>query len=125
MSDLLQKVIKPWGTYETIKGSDNYKVKHIVVHPDGKLSLQMHKFRSEHWVIVSGIATVTLGEEIITIEKDESVYIPVQTKHSLENLESEPLELIEVQNGSYLGEDDIFRFEDKYGRQSVIQTPKQ
>lgn len=124
MSDLLQKVIKPWGTYETIKESDNYKVKHIVVHPDGKLSLQMHKFRSEHWVIVRGIATVTLGEEIITIKKDESVYIPVQTKHSLENLESEPLELIEVQNGSYLGEDDIFRFEDKYGRQSVIQAPK-
>ena len=124
MSDLYQKVIKPWGTYETIKESDNYKVKHIVVNPDGKLSLQSHKFRSEQWVIVSGISTVTLDEGIITIKKGETVYIPVQTKHSLENLESEPLELIEVQNGSYLGEDDIFRFEDKYGRQSVTQKSK-
>ena len=117
MSDLQQKVLKPWGTYEIIYESNSFKVKHILVNPKGKLSLQMHKFRSEHWVVVKGKAVVTLGTEIIELIKDQSVYIPVETKHSIENKEKKPLEFIEVQNGSYLGEDDIYRFEDIYGRE--------
>ena len=111
------KVTRPWGTYETLEESDNFKVKRIYVKPGAKLSVQMHKFRSEHWVIVTGEANVTNGEETTLLKENQSTYINVGTKHSIENPTNKPLEFIEVQYGSYLGEDDIIRFEDRYGRE--------
>ncbi|MBC8227376.1 MAG: mannose-1-phosphate guanylyltransferase/mannose-6-phosphate isomerase [Gammaproteobacteria bacterium] len=113
---LHRKVSRPWGTYECLEESGNFKVKRIIVKPGAKLSVQMHNFRSEHWVIVKGKAKVTNGDETLTLQENESTFIPVETKHSLENPGTDDLELIEVQVGSYLGEDDIVRFEDKYGR---------
>lgn len=115
-ADTHQRVYRPWGFYETLVFSECYQVKHIVVKPGCKLSLQMHQHRSEHWVIVTGEAKVTRGDEKITLLANQSIYIPALTKHRIENESSEPLELIEVQTGSYLGEDDIVRFEDVYGR---------
>jgi mannose-1-phosphate guanylyltransferase / mannose-6-phosphate isomerase len=117
-SDLHQKIIKPWGSYETIQEADTFKVKRIEVNPGGKLSLQSHKFRSEHWIVVNGTATVTLGKSTLKIHQDKSIYIPLQEKHCIENKENVNLILIEVQYGTYLGEDDIFRYEDIYGRET-------
>jgi len=115
-ADTHQRVYRPWGYYETLVMSPFYQVKHIVVKPGCKLSLQMHQHRSEHWVIVTGEAKVTRDEEQIILQANQSIYIPALTKHRIENELSTPLELIEVQTGSYLGEDDIVRFEDIYGR---------
>ena len=95
------------------------QVKHIVVNPGGKLSLQFHRKRAEHWVIVRGTATVIRGSETFTLEADQSTYIPVEMIHRLENKGSEPVHLIEVQTGSYFGEDDIVRLDDRYGRSST------
>ncbi len=110
------KVLRPWGSFETIDVSDRFKVKRITVKPKASLSLQMHNHRSEHWVVVKGTAHVTCGSKEFTLTEDESTYIPVGKKHRLENQGQIPLEIIEVQTGGYLGEDDIIRFSDIYGR---------
>ncbi|NRA61723.1 MAG: mannose-1-phosphate guanylyltransferase/mannose-6-phosphate isomerase [Psychrobium sp.] len=111
-----RKVYRPWGTYDSIDNGERYQVKHITVKPGGKLSTQMHHHRAEHWIIVSGSALVTNGDKKILLTENQSTYIPVGTIHALENPGKIPLELIEVQSGSYLGEDDIVRFDDIYGR---------
>lgn len=110
------RVHRPWGTYETIERGTRYQVKRIVVNPGAKLSLQMHHHRSEHWIIVTGTARVTRGEEQFMLTENQSTYIPLGVIHRIENPGNIPLEFIEVQSGSYLGEDDIVRFEDTYGR---------
>jgi len=111
------KVNRPWGSYTVLEEDrDGFKIKRIEVAPGGRLSLQSHNKRSEHWVVVSGIATVTNGEEVITVHKNQSTYIPIGSKHRLENRGSEPLHIVEIQVGEYLGEDDIQRYEDNYGR---------
>ena len=110
------QVHRPWGTYEGLDRGERFQVKRIVVKPGGELSLQMHHHRAEHWVVVRGTARVTAGEHAFLLSENESTYIPVGTTHRLENPGHIPLELIEVQSGSYLGEDDIVRFEDQYGR---------
>ena len=107
---------RPWGTYEVLTESDGYKVKRITVVPGGRLSLQSHQHRAEHWVVVSGIATVTVGENVREVEMNKHVHIPLQAKHRLENYTDDLVVLIEVQSGLYLGEDDIKRYEDIYGR---------
>jgi len=111
-----RKVFRPWGAYESLDIGENFQVKRITVNPGAKLSLQMHHKRAEHWVVVSGTARVTRGDDVFTLGENESTYIPLGTKHRLENIGSVPLHLIEVQSGRYLGEDDIVRFEDSYGR---------
>lgn len=111
-----RKAYRPWGWYEGIDAGERYQVKHIVVNPEGKLSLQMHHHRAEHWIVVKGTAKVTCGEKTVLLTENESTYIPLGTKHRLENPGAIPLELVEVQSGSYLGEDDIVRFDDHYGR---------
>jgi mannose-1-phosphate guanylyltransferase/mannose-6-phosphate isomerase len=111
-----RKVYRPWGWYDSIESGKNFQVKRLHVKQKAKLSLQMHHKRAEHWVVVSGIATVTNGDKELTLKKGESTFIPVGVRHSLANLGKKPLEIIEVQSGSYLGEDDIVRFEDIYGR---------
>jgi mannose-1-phosphate guanylyltransferase/mannose-6-phosphate isomerase len=110
------RVVRPWGSYETISQGPGFQVKHIVVHPGQALSLQLHDQRSEHWVVVRGSAEVTVGETVSVLKENESTFIPVGTKHRLANTGEVPLELIEVQCGEYLGEDDIIRFDDRYGR---------
>ena len=109
-------VYRPWGSYESLAIGEGYQVKHIVVKPGGSLSLQMHHHRAEHWVVIKGSATVTNGDRVFTLQANESTFIPLGSKHRLQNLSEEPVELIEVQTGSYLAEDDIVRFEDIYGR---------
>jgi len=110
------KVYRPWGSYEGIDMGDRFQVKRIIVNPGGKLSLQMHHHRAEHWVVVSGTARVTCGDKVRLLTENESTYIPIGMSHRLENPGKLPLQLIEVQSGSYLGEDDIVRFEDVYHR---------
>lgn len=114
--DLHREVFRPWGKYDSVDNGTRYQVKHITVKPGAKLSVQMHHHRAEHWVVVSGSALVRNGDKEFLVTENESTFIPVGTVHSLENPGKIPLELIEVQSGSYLGEDDIIRFEDKYGR---------
>lgn len=111
------KINRPWGSYTVLEEDpEGFKLKRIEVAPGARLSLQSHKHRSEHWVVVSGVATVTNGDEIITVQKNQSTYIPIGAKHRLENRGSEPLHIVEIQVGEYLGEDDIQRYEDSYGR---------
>lgn len=111
------QVNRPWGNYTVLEeGGEGFKIKRIEVSPGGCLSLQSHGRRSEHWVVVSGTATVTKGDEVVTVHKNQSTYIPMGVKHRLENRGSEPLHLVEVQVGDYLGEDDIQRYDDNYGR---------
>jgi mannose-1-phosphate guanylyltransferase / mannose-6-phosphate isomerase len=114
--DTHRKVYRPWGWYDSIESGKYFQVKRLHVNPGAKLSLQMHHKRAEHWIVVSGIATATNGGEILILNKGESTYVPLGVTHALANNSSEPLEIIEVQSGSYLGEDDIVRFEDVYGR---------
>jgi len=109
-------VQRPWGSYRTLKADAGFQVKQITVKPGGALSLQYHRRRAEHWVVVAGSARVTRGEETFALEANQSTYIPMGVRHRLENLGPEPLHLIEVQSGDYLGEDDIVRLEDNYGR---------
>lgn len=109
-------VYRPWGHYDSIDMGERYQVKRITVNPGEILSLQMHHHRAEHWIVVSGTASVTRGDETFIVTENQSTYIPIGTKHRLENKGAIPLEMIEVQSGSYLGEDDIVRFEDVYGR---------
>jgi len=107
---------RPWGSYTVLEEGPRYKIKRIVVNPIERLSLQMHYHRSEHWVVVKGTAKVTIGDREIVIHENESAYVPKSTLHRLENPGKVPLEIIEVQNGEYVGEDDIVRYEDVYGR---------
>jgi mannose-1-phosphate guanylyltransferase/mannose-1-phosphate guanylyltransferase/mannose-6-phosphate isomerase len=114
---LLPPVVhRPWGSYETTDVGERFQTKRIIVNPGETLSLQLHQHRSEHWVVVSGVAAVTIGDNERLLAENESVYIPAGTRHRLGNPGAAPLHIIEVQCGSYLGEDDIVRFEDKYAR---------
>ncbi len=115
-TELHREVYRPWGKYDSIDAGDRFQVKRITVNPGGKLSVQMHHHRAEHWVVVTGTAHVGRDEETLVLTENESVYLPVGCVHWLENRGKITLELIEVQTGSYLGEDDIVRFEDQYGR---------
>jgi mannose-1-phosphate guanylyltransferase/mannose-6-phosphate isomerase len=112
------RVYRPWGEYRTIDAGDRFQVKQIIVKPGGRLSLQFHHHRAEHWIVVEGAARVTCGDTVTTLKENESTYIPVGIKHRLENTGDKPLRIIEVQSGSYLGEDDIVRLEDVYGRKA-------
>jgi mannose-1-phosphate guanylyltransferase len=107
---------RPWGKFEVFVTAENYQVKRLTVYPKGKLSLQSHEHRSEHWIVVHGVATVTNGEKEIILHENESTYIPVGHIHRLENKGETDIEIIEVQTGDYLGEDDIVRYEDIYNR---------
>ena len=111
-----RQVYRPWGSYEGVDAGERFQVKRIVVTPGAALSLQMHHHRAEHWIVVKGTARVTCGDETFLLTENQSTYIPIGEKHRLENPGTVPLEIIEVQSGSYLGEDDIVRFEDQYGR---------
>lgn len=115
-TDSHRKVYRPWGHYDSVDSGEHFQVKRIVVKPGGSLSMQMHHHRAEHWVVVSGTAQVTRGDEVMILTANESTYIPLGVKHRLENLGIVDLEVIEVQSGTYLGEDDIVRFGDIYGR---------
>jgi len=114
--ELHRKAYRPWGYYETIDVEERFQVKRITVNPGSSLSLQIHYHRSEHWVIVKGTAKITKNDEVFILTENQSTYIPIGTKHRLENQGRIPLEIIEIQSGSYLGEDDIVRYEDIYGR---------
>src|SRR5258706_1879906 len=111
-----RRVYRPWGYFESVDAGERFQVKRLMVKPGAALSLQLHRKRAEHWVVVSGRARVTRGEDTLYLEENQSTYIPVGTRHRLPNAGSEPLLIIEVQSGSYLGEDDIERFEDRYNR---------
>jgi len=111
-----RKVARPWGWYDTVEIGDRFKVKRIQVNPGASLSLQSHARRAEHWVVVRGIALVTCGDQSVTLNENESTYIPLGQKHRLSNPGKVPVEIIEVQSGAYVGEDDIIRFDDQYGR---------
>ncbi len=118
LTEIHQTAHRPWGTYTVLEEGPNFKIKRIVVKPGAKLSMQMHKHRSEHWVVVSGVATITNNEIEFTLNENQSTYISKTHRHRLENKGTEPLAIIEVQCGDYVGEDDIVRFDDKYGRVS-------
>lgn len=108
--------MRPWGWFETVAAGDGFQVKRIIVNPNASMSLQSHRHRAEHWVVVAGTATVTLGDDVCLLSENQSIYIPVGTRHRLENKSDLPIILIEVQTGSYLGEDDIVRYQDQYAR---------
>lgn len=107
---------RPWGTYKTLELGDGFQVKTITVNPSGRLSLQKHQQRSEHWTVVQGQPTITVDKVAKTYKANDAVYIPIDTPHRMENLTDKPAAVIEVQIGSYLGEDDIVRLDDVYGR---------
>jgi mannose-1-phosphate guanylyltransferase/mannose-1-phosphate guanylyltransferase/mannose-6-phosphate isomerase len=109
-------VYRPWGSFDSVDEGERHKVKRIIVNPGAKLSMQMHHHRAEHWIIVKGTARVYRNDDILELTENESVFIPLGARHSLENPGKIPLHIIEVQTGSYLGEDDIVRFDDIYGR---------
>jgi len=113
---LHRKVHRPWGWYDSIDAGPRFQVKRILVKPGASLSLQMHHHRAEHWIVVSGTAEVTNGAQVTMLSENQSTYIPLGQTHRLANPGKVPLEIIEVQSGSYLGEDDIVRYEDTYGR---------
>ena len=115
-STIHREVYRPWGKYDSVDNGERFQVKRITVNPGAKLSVQMHHHRAEHWIIVSGTAKITLDEKTFLLSENQSTYIPIGVVHALENPGKLPLEMIEVQSGTYLGEDDIVRFEDKYGR---------
>jgi mannose-1-phosphate guanylyltransferase/mannose-6-phosphate isomerase len=118
---LHREVFRPWGSYDSIDTGDRFQVKRLIVKPRASMSLQMHHHRAEHWIVVSGTARITRGEETFLLGENESTYIPLGTKHRIENPGKVTLEIIEVQSGSYLGEDDIVRFEDVYGREGTTK----
>jgi mannose-1-phosphate guanylyltransferase/mannose-6-phosphate isomerase len=113
---LHRKVLRPWGWYDSLDTGPRHQVKRIMVKPGASLSLQLHHHRAEHWVVVAGTAEVTVGDRTVRLHENESTYIPLGEKHRLRNPGTVPLEIIEIQSGAYLGEDDIVRFEDTYGR---------
>ena len=116
---LHREVFRPWGSYDSIDFGDRFQVKRLSIKPGAVLSLQLHHHRAEHWIVVEGTARITRGDEVFLLEENQSTYIPVGTKHRIENPGKIPLHMIEVQSGSYLGEDDIVRFEDAYGRKGT------
>jgi len=116
---LHREVFRPWGSYDSIESGPRFQVKRLKVKPGATLSLQMHHHRAEHWIVVSGTARITRGDEVFLLEENQSTYIPVGVKHRIDNPGKIPLHIIEVQSGSYLGEDDIVRFEDRYGREGT------
>jgi len=116
---LHREVFRPWGSYDSIENGERFQVKRLKVNPGATLSLQMHHHRAEHWVVVSGTARIVRGDEEFLLEENQSTYIPIGVKHRIENPGKIPLQIIEVQSGSYLGEDDIVRFEDRYGRKGT------
>lgn len=116
---LHREVFRPWGSYDSIESGPRFQVKRLKVKPGATLSLQMHHHRAEHWIVVSGTARITRGDEVFLLEENQSTYIPVGVRHRIENPGKIPVHIIEVQSGSYLGEDDIVRFEDRYGRQGT------
>jgi mannose-1-phosphate guanylyltransferase/mannose-6-phosphate isomerase len=116
---LHREVYRPWGSYDGIDGGHRFQVKRLTIKPGAQLSLQLHHHRAEHWIVVSGTARITLGEKVFLLEENQSTYIPIGEKHRIENPGKLPLHVIEVQSGSYLGEDDIVRFEDRYGREGT------
>ena len=115
-AEQLPRDYRPWGWFESLVIGPRFQVKRIVVNPGGQLSLQSHHHRSEHWIVVQGTARVTVGQEVQLVSENQSVFIPLGTTHRLENPGKLPMVLIEVQTGSYLGEDDIVRYEDAYAR---------
>jgi mannose-1-phosphate guanylyltransferase / mannose-6-phosphate isomerase len=116
-TSLHREVFRPWGSYDSIDHGDRFQVKRLMVKPGASMSLQLHHHRAEHWIVVAGTARITRGEETFLLEENQSTYIPLGTKHRIENPGKIPLHIIEVQSGTYLGEDDIVRFEDRYGRE--------
>jgi mannose-1-phosphate guanylyltransferase/mannose-6-phosphate isomerase len=118
---LHREVFRPWGSYDSLESAPRFQVKRLKIKPGACLSLQLHRHRAEHWVVVAGEARITRGEEEFLLAENQSTYIPVGVKHRIENTGSVPLEIIEVQSGSYLGEDDIVRFEDRYGRKGTTK----
>ncbi|MEJ0037588.1 MAG: mannose-1-phosphate guanylyltransferase/mannose-6-phosphate isomerase [Gammaproteobacteria bacterium] len=118
---LHREVFRPWGSYDSLENGSRFQVKRLSVKPGAQLSLQLHHHRAEHWVVVSGTARITRGDEVFLLEENQSTYIPVGVKHRIENPGKIPLQVIEVQSGSYLGEDDIVRFEDRYGREGTTK----
>ncbi|MGE0114260.1 MAG: mannose-1-phosphate guanylyltransferase/mannose-6-phosphate isomerase [Steroidobacteraceae bacterium] len=116
-TSLHREVFRPWGSYDSIDAGDRFQVKRLVVNPGATLSLQLHHHRAEHWVVVSGTARITCGDKVFLLEENQSTYIPIGAKHRIDNPGKIPLHIIEVQSGAYLGEDDIVRFEDAYGRE--------
>jgi mannose-1-phosphate guanylyltransferase/mannose-6-phosphate isomerase len=114
---LHREVFRPWGSYDSLENGQRFQVKSLKVKPEGQLSLQLHHHRAEHWIVVSGTARITRGEEVFLLEENQSTYIPLGVKHRIENPGKIPLHIIEVQSGAYLGEDDIVRFKDRYGRE--------
>lgn len=118
---LHREVFRPWGSYDSIESGPRFQVKRLKVKPGATLSLQLHHHRAEHWIVVTGTARITRGEEVFLLEENQSTYIPIGVKHRIENPGKIPLHIIEVQSGSYLGEDDIVRFEDRYGREGTTK----
>jgi mannose-1-phosphate guanylyltransferase/mannose-6-phosphate isomerase len=116
---LHREVFRPWGSYDSLDSGERFQVKRLTVRPGGVLSLQMHHRRAEHWVVVSGTARITRGDEVFLLQENQSTYIGIGVRHRIENPGTVPLHIIEVQSGDYLGEDDIVRFEDQYGRQGT------
>jgi mannose-1-phosphate guanylyltransferase / mannose-6-phosphate isomerase len=116
---LHREVFRPWGSYDSIDNGERFQVKRLSIKPGAQLSLQLHHHRAEHWIVVSGTARITLGDKVFLLEENQSTYIPIGEKHRIENPGKVPLHIIEVQSGSYLGEDDIVRFEDRYGREGT------
>jgi mannose-1-phosphate guanylyltransferase/mannose-6-phosphate isomerase len=114
-----REVFRPWGSYDSVDNGQRFQVKRLVVNPGATLSLQMHHHRAEHWIVVSGTAEITCDDKVFLLSENQSTYIPVGAKHRIQNPGRVPLHIIEVQSGSYLGEDDIVRFEDNYGRQGT------
>ena len=119
---LHEEYFRPWGSYICLDAGSNFQVKRLIVNPGGVLSLQKHFKRSEHWTVVSGTASITLEQKEFDLEINESVYVPLQAIHRIANKSKDMVEIIEVQCGDYLGEDDIVRFEDNYGRIEEIET---
>jgi mannose-1-phosphate guanylyltransferase/mannose-6-phosphate isomerase len=118
-TSLHRQVFRPWGSYDSLENEDGFQVKRLVVKPGAVLSLQMHHHRAEHWVVVKGSARITLNDDEFDLGVNESTYIPIGARHRIANVTDEPVHIIEVQCGDYLGEDDIVRFEDNYGREGT------
>jgi mannose-1-phosphate guanylyltransferase/mannose-6-phosphate isomerase len=116
---LHREVFRPWGSYDSLERGPRFQVKRLTVKPGASLSLQLHHHRAEHWVVVSGTARITRGEEVFLLEENQSTHIPIGVRHRIENPGKIPLHIIEIQSGSYFGEDDIIRFEDRYGRKGT------
>ena len=114
-----RQVFRPWGSYDSIDSDDDFQAKRLIVNPGAILSLQSHKRRAEHWVVVRGTATITLNEDEFELGVNESTYIPIGAVHRIANKSDEPVHIIEVQCGDYFGEDDIVRYEDNYGREGT------